>query len=193
MKLSKYIKNISYDIKSIDFSMLGFRKKSKWVKGRKTESEYVDPETDELIVKKTFTDVIENDEMVGIDILFEWMDDQNNVADSKTQRVYMDMLETGELLRKRRQRAIDRLIVSAKMYDKALADANISQPQTLEQTVGIIFDHYRTEMDKFIETGSDEWKNAMNSETDPQISGILGYVANPANNFTIKDSILFEI
>lgn len=181
MRLEKKLANIGYDVRDIDFTLFGFHKKSTWNKGRKQKTGYYDPQTDELIVQKTFTDIMENDVLIGIEILFEWIGMNGEVAESKTQEVYLDILESGELVRKRRQRAIDKLVLSTRAFPK------------IAYVLDTIFAHYKTEIEKFIATGSSVFKDAMENETDAEIKKLLNAIANPENNFTVKDSILYEI
>lgn len=181
MKISKYIKNNSYDIKTVDFTMLGFRKISTWIKGRKVKTDYCDEITGDIVVQKLFNDIIENDVLVGVEIVFNWIGEDDEIEDTKTQKAYLDILEAGEMTRKRRQRAIDKLVLSTRAF-----------PQ-IAYVLDTIFSHYKVEIEKFIATGSDVFRDAMENEENEEIKGLLNAIANPENNFTVKDSILYEI
>lgn len=183
MNINKYTTLKPWDIKDIDFTLLGFKKNSIYSKGRRVVSEYIGDD-DEIVVKKSFTDLLDtNGIFEGIDILFEWYGENDTVLDSKTQKVYMDNFEASIYLQKRRERAIGYLTFSA-------------QGTPIETYLKQIFDHYKNEIEEYKTIGSDTFRNAVENESNSTINQLLAievprYDGN--GTITVKNSILTAI
>ena len=96
---------------------MGFRKVSpSYERGRKTRSLYKCTENDEVIVEKIFEDVRdENGTLSGLQITFNWYNEDGEIGLTKTQQVKSFnkyQAETQE--RQRRERQIDYLVAGAK-------------------------------------------------------------------------------
>ena len=179
------ISQIVGDVKDptqIDFTIIGLRKETpKYEKGRKTACQYFFGDT--LAVAKTFTDVIEEDQLVGIEIVFTWYNLEGNVKATKAERaVTFNKYSALTEQRKRRERAVDYLVAGS-----------VDTP--LETYVALIFEHYRVQIQTFISTGSSVFQEAIQSEANPQISQLLGIEVAPEKypGFTLAMSMLGQI
>jgi len=148
-----------------DFSIVGLRKKSpKKDRGRKIESEYLDPETNEVVVRKKFSDNIIEGELRGLIVKFEFIDEENKVGKYKEEIVKeWNEWEAETIQRQRRQRQKDFLVREGKRY---IALGSSSWEDAINN---------HTVIDQ--ETG--------------QIDAILK--ASPEGNMSIKDAILYQI
>lgn len=170
------------DVSSIPFTTLGLIKATpEFDKGRKVSaSYYTDEAQTEIVVKKTFVDRLDvNNHLLGLDITFEWYNTEDAVDLTKLEFKPLSTYESGQLVKKRRDRAIDYLVEGAK-------------GTPAEPLVNALFVHYATEANLFIEIGSQDLENAVNNETDPTILGYLNTIVLPPSG-TIKDSILAQI
>lgn len=60
--------------------------------------------------------------------------------------------------------------------------------------IATLHNTFKTEVDEFVEHGTDTLKNAItNYNTPGEIKTILDTEANPENNYTIRDSIIYEL
>ena len=168
----------------IDFTIIGLRKETpKYEKGRKTSCQYFHPETGKLAVEKVFSDVIESDQLVGIDILFMWYDNKGDVKIAKSERaITLNRYSALTEQRKRRERAVDYLVAGS-----------VGTP--LESYVSMIFAHYQTQIQNFVATGSSVFADAINNEQDPQIKALLGIqvAAQTHPGYTLQMSMLGQI
>lgn len=168
----------------IDFTIIGLRKETpKYDKGRKTSCQYFHPESGKLAVEKTFSDILEGGDLSAIEILFTWYDNRGEVKIAKVERAitfnkYSAMTEN----RKRRSRAVDYLVAGS-----------VGTP--LESYVAMIFDHYQTQIQNFVATGSDSFQSAIVNETNPQIKALLGIQVAPQTHpgYTLQMSMLGQI
>jgi len=186
------------DHRTSDFSILGFRKSSpKYVRGRKVEADYMCIEKDEVIVKKLFSDV-RNEEgiLTGLKVNFEWWDENNQVGDVKEEIVKTyNQWEAQTEERKRRDRQIDFLVAEG-------IRSNTSQ------YIDLVFGFFKLEIDKYRASGSNAWELALRNHApkfindDPgqgpdatavetQVYGILETI--PENNLSVKEAILYQI
>lgn len=169
-------------VKRADFTT--FLKKSSpvYLQGRKTESSYLNPDNDELVVRKTFTDVETVGELSGIDILIEWYNSDGSVGLTKTVHKPLDPVESHVYQQARRRRAIEQLIAGAK-------------GTTVENDVREIFIHYETEVKRWYELGGDELGDTIAGESDPTILGYLNEVPDEEQfpGQTTRDRIYYQI
>jgi len=170
-----------------DFSILGFRKNSpSYDRGRKTEAIYKCVDTEEVIVKKTFSDVRDiNGILTGVQVKFDWYDENNVVSLTKTEVVReYNKYEAETEERKRRERQLDYLIAGAK-------------DTPVETHVATIFAHYHDVQLKYKESGVSDFNDAIDAETNPSILGILAIVLprvdDPTKTITVKQSIKYQL
>jgi len=100
-----------------DFSLLGLRKESpSYERGRKTRAVYKCVEKEEVVVEKIFNDVRnENGTLTGIEVTFNWYNEDNEIGLSKTEIVRKyNKYEAETEERKRRGRQTDYLVAGAK-------------------------------------------------------------------------------
>lgn len=162
-----------------DFTTLGLIKASpKYDKGRKYESSYYNDEAQtDIVVKKSFTDRIENSKIVGIDITIDWYNTTDAVALTKQDFKPLNVTEVATLERSRRVRAID--------YLRGTAVGTPVEPHILA-----IFSHYEDLIRLWENTGTSDLLDAVNNETD---ATILSYFAIDLGGYTVKDSIVLQI
>lgn len=188
-------KKLDSEVKNIDFTLIGLHKhQPEYNQGRKYLATYLD-DNENVVVRKTFSDVIGNHSVwggsgfinvqgiIGIQILFEWIDVDGNVGLSKTEIVKsLNIVEEQTLLRERRVRSIDYLIASAKGTDA-------------EPVLDSLYTHYETFVKRFKEYGDDSFKNAILNETDATIIYQLSIQISKPNNTqtSIKNNILYQI
>lgn len=165
LRIEKKIHTPYNDPREIDYRIYGFRKKTEWEKGRKANTVYCDPLSQEKIVKETFTDFEENDTLAGYDTLIEWFDENGEIGTTQNQRTYLDQLEANEFLTKRRKRAMTIII-------HYLLDQAESQEETAE--LFCLFDFYKSEIDTFINFGGERLKTKLENESNEEINEILG-------------------
>lgn len=89
----------------------------------------------------------------------------------------------GRIKREERQKHIDYLI---SQVDSGLFPVNKEQAEA-------IFEAFSSEVSAYINVGSNSFYTAIQNETGTSIATTLDTVANPANGFTIRQSILFEL
>ena len=126
-----------------DFTILGFEKVSpSYHRGRKIKSEYKCPTSDELIVTKTFNDILDdNGQISKLEVLFDFYNEDNIISLSKTEvvkRYNKYEVETEE--RKRRYRQFDYLRASVKNTD-------------YEPYVAILIGYFQLEIDAYKNDG----------------------------------------
>lgn len=173
----------------IDFSILGFRKIAPhYDRGVKTKSEYKCADKDELIVRKSFTDIRDpiTGRLTDLQVLFEWFAEDGSVQMTKTEIVKSfnkAQAETEE--RKRRERSIDFLISEARHTP-------------LETIMDALITHYHDQQLLYKEKGSSDFADAINNETDATILAYLAiqvpFTSDPENyTIGIKESILYQL
>jgi hypothetical protein len=90
--------------------------------------------------------------------------------------------KAGGFLRNTRENKIDNLVAQLPVFGLSLSD--------LEK----VFLEFKEEFFSYIWLGTDTFKNAItNYNTQGEVLTILDTVANPDNNFTIRDSIIYEL
>ena len=169
------------DLTKKDFTLVGLIKASpKYNKGKKQSASYfTDREQTTLVVKKSFSDTIENDKMVGLEITFDYYDHENLIGFSKTEFKPLNTSEVSSLLRKRRQRAVDYLRASS-----------VGTP--IEKYVNTILKHYKTEIDLFIQGNTPDFLEALQNESDQAIVPLLNIVVSQDGR-KVKDTIIYQI
>jgi len=195
LKIFNLLKNYS-DICyfDFDFTLMLSITNSKFDRGRKYERYYSIPnDISDLYVKKTYTDIIGNrningtdneDMLLGVEIKIEWYKNDNTLDDHfKTTKSWFTRGQAGEYLIKRRRRNIDNL--------KGMADKTPAK-----QYLVVLFNHYKNEVDEYIEVGNDNFKNAIINETDTSINNILN-ITFPSvlinKEASIKEIILSQV
>lgn len=179
---------MSQDARFSDFSILGFRKIAPhYDRGRKVKAEYMCATKDEIIVRKTFSDVRDETtgQLTGLQVLFEWFSEDNTIGVTKTEIVKKynkAQAETEE--RNRRERAIDFLVSEARYTENS-------------QYIETLVTHYQTEITDFKNRGTLMFKNAILAESDPTILTILSarvpFTSDNLYTVPIKESILYQI
>ncbi|QCW20680.1 hypothetical protein [Flavobacterium phage FPSV-S29] len=159
-----------------------------FVKGTKIKTEFYSDKKDNVVVKQTYTDVLdENGFLVGINMKIEWLDEMGNPALFKTVTNSLPISSASEEIRSRRKKQIN-----------YLQEAGIRLG--VKQYIDMLFGFYSARvisgktlnfLNNYIENGSKEFENAIKSETNEQILAILN--AKLPDNITVKDSILNQI
>ena len=175
LRIAQCLDNPFVNIKNIDFTIIGLKKEIPiFTRGRKVSAEYCN-EADEVVVKKSFSDLSD-----GVQILFEWFNEDGTVGLSKTEDVHMNTQQHGEFLKRRRERQVAGLVEGA-----------VGTPA--EPLVTAIFNHYATETVAYKELGDTALQEAIEDETDPTILAYLGIEVDPETGDTIMDRILYQI
>jgi len=165
----------------IDFSLLGLRKESpSYSLGRKTEASYFHGE--QLCVRKVFEDVNVDGNLTGLEIIFEYYNNDGSVGSAKRETaVTYNKYQAQTVIRNRRQRIIDYLVAGAK-------------DTPIEVYIDQIFDKYFDEVQRFVAKGTAEFRIALENEEDPTLSFILGLDVTPlVPGWTVLASILEQI
>ena len=165
-------------IENLDFTTMGLTKSTpEYVKGRKVSATYINNDG-EVVVQKLFNDVAE-----GLEITIEWLCHDGSVGLRKTFTKPMSIHEKAEQTRKRRNRQISYLQLSA-----------VGTP--IESYVEALFLRYKTETEMYIQTGSSSLETVINAETEqPYITYLAIQVPSDdqGNFYSVKDSILNQI
>lgn len=159
-----------------------------FVKGTKIKTEFYSEEKDNVVVRQSYTDVLdENGFLVGIGMKIEWLDEMGNPALFKTVTNSLPISSASEEIRSRRKRQINYL---------QEAGARLG----VKQYIDLLFGFYSAQvvsgktlnfLNNYIENGSKEFEKAINKETNEQILQILN--APLPDGKTIKESILNQI
>lgn len=147
----------------VDFSLLGFRKMSpSYDRGKKTRALYKCVNKDEVIVEKIFNDIRdENGILKALSVTFNWYDEDDKIALSKTEEVKQyNIFEAETEERKRRYRQFDYLRASVK-------------GTPYEPYIGVLIGHYQLQIDAYKNDGLLQLNTDMTTESDPNISAIL--------------------
>lgn len=159
-----------------------------FVKGVKIKTDFYCDEKDNVVVRQTYTDVLdENGFLVGINMKIEWLDEMGNPALFKTVTNSLPISSASEEIRNRRKRQINYLQEAGTRLG-------------VKQYIDMLFGFYSAKvisgktlnfLNNYIENGSKEFESAIKSETDEQILAILN--AKLPDDITVKDSILNQI
>jgi|LakMenEpi03Aug12_release.lakeMendotaPanAssembly.Ray.scaffolds.fasta_scaffold00217_22 hypothetical protein len=159
-----------------------------FVKGVKIKTEFYSDEKDNVVVRQTYTDVLDNNGfLIGINMKIEWLDEMGNPALFKTVTNSLPISSASEEIRSRRKRQINYLQEAGTRLG-------------IKQYIDMLFGFYSARvisgktlnfLNNYIENGSKEFENAIKSETNEQILAILN--AKLPDNVTVKDSILNQI
>lgn len=172
------------DIKRTDFTTFLRKESPVYDKGRKTESEYRDSVTNDLVVKKTYTDTVDgNGGLNGIDIQIDWYKTDDTVGLTKNTHKPLNLAEAENLLQKRRHQAIAYLVSAGK-----------NTP--VEPFMTAIFTHYKEQLQEWYDMGDqDVVGDAIHNETDPTIISYLSIVTDPvgAPDWDVRDGIYYQI
>ena len=152
--------------------------KTVYVKGVKTEAQYLGLDN-ELVVKKTFTDLIEDGFFIGVSILIEWFNTDGSAGVQRTIPKQMGKGVANDYLRKRRQRSISYLQIASK-------------GTPIESHVATLLKHYKDEVDLFIQGNTSDFELAVLGETNTTILSMLNIVID-AEGTKVRDSILNQI
>jgi hypothetical protein len=179
-----------------DFTVIGLRKQSPlYEKGRKTKAFYRDPNNDDLVVEKIFSDVVGNHKILnatggfdeipgitGLQVTFNWYKEDGTIGLTKTEIVKeLTRHEAETMLRQRRERAMDYLLGGAK-------------GTPIEPYMNTIFDHYYDSILKYKENGSSALADNINGEDNPAIIPLLNIqIPQSVGLVSVKQIILFEI
>ena len=173
-----------------DFTILGFRKMSPtYERGRKTSSLYMCVNTDEIIIEKVFTDVRDElGNLTGLQVTFNWYDEENQITLTKTEIVKsFNKYEAQTEERKRRERQLDYMIASGK-------------DTPIEPHIDTIFKHYSYQEQQYRTHGALDLAVDMKAETDPTILGILNIQTIPPgvhpywpSGCTVMQGIIYQV
>lgn len=185
LRVTKWLESTEEEyVKRVDFTTFLKKESPVYDKGRKTESEYKDVDTDELVVKKTFADTVDGEgKLDGIDITIEWYKDDNSVGLTKVVHKPLNFAEAENLLHSRRIKAIGYLVAAGK-------------GTPVEPFMNAIFEHYKEEVQTWYDLGdSDVIGDAIHNETDTTIISYLGIVTDPvgAPDWDVRDGIYYQI
>lgn len=133
--------NPEIDYAYVDFSIMGFTKETPTrVRGRKTKAEYL--YEGKLAVRKTFHDVMDGLNLVGINCLFEFFNFKGELTDSKLELVVSFSKDAAEEhMKNRRERQFAFMRSGVRGTDK-------------EPYIDILFDYFKTEIDRYKESGN---------------------------------------
>lgn len=107
---------------------------------------------------------------------------QTYIQNEDGARYQVPLSKAGFVMRKTRENRIDNLVAQLPVFGLQLSD--------LEK----VFLEFKDEFFSYIWLGTDTFKTAItNYNTPGDILTILDTVANPDNNFTIRDSIIYEL
>lgn len=186
LKIEKFILP-DIDVENFDFTLLSELKKEspRYDKGRKIESNYT--HEDDLIVKKTFNDVLDIDgNLTGLEMRIDWYNENGSIGITKNQIIKnLNIYEVETLLRTRRLRSIDFLVAGAK-------------DTPIESHVNELFKRYKEEVDLYVYNNSDDFKNIVINESESPYKEYLEIIVAPPSDkypsgVTVKDGILYQI
>lgn len=179
LRIYPYIEEYSYEpnVSHVDFTTLGLTKDiPTFSRGVKTLATYSN-QVPEVVVTKEFEDIPS-----GLRITIKWLKSDGTVGLEKIFDKPLSLVEKGDMLRKRRQRVISYLQFFA-----------VGTPY--ESYIAALFNHYKNQVDAYIQTGSRTFHDDMDTETDPTILAILSAQGvDPAYpTDTVKDRIQYQI
>lgn len=190
LKILRYLTpdETSIPVEHINFTTLGLIKASpQYVQGRKeSTSYYADELQQDIVVKKTFSDRLVDNKLIGLDISIDWYDERDEIALTKVDFKPLNKAEAYYHIRKRRQSAIDYLI------------GNVSSTP-LEPAINDIVSRYKTEIDLWIASGSNDFANRIINESEQPWVQYLDYVDQDGkeslfpDGMTVRQIILFQI
>jgi len=179
LKIERY--NID-DIYNFDFSIILMKDEAIIHKGKKIQQDYIDKNGD-VIVSKYYQDIIGNriifgeissNRIIGLQIKIIWWTETNEIGLEKIVDVKkFSRQEEGERLKNYRIRQIDNL--------KGLAMGTAA-----ETVVDIIYEHYDSEIYKYINHGTDEFLSALTYETDSTINYYLNISIPNINVYNLE-------
>lgn len=152
---------------------------SEYAKGSvKTKTEYLG-HGDEVVVKNLYSDIMQNGVFVGVKILHQWIANDGSVGKELEEDVIMNKGVAFDYLRKRRQRLISYLQITA-------------NGTPIETHVATVLRFYKNEIELFIQGKTTDFEDKVNAETDKNIVPLLAIVLD-AEGKTVKDAILEQI
>lgn len=179
LKITKWVVSEESEIQATDYSVFLLRESPVFTKGRKTYSEYKDPDTLELIVKVTYEDRYEamTGNLIGIDRVIDWYDSEGLVGLSKSAYSPMNKAEAANEKRARRIRSIDYLKSAGK-------------DTPIEPYMDAIFTHYEDVVRFWYDMGGTGVADAVAAETDPTILAYLAIETEP--QWTVAMGITYQ-
>lgn len=163
LRIIKFIDDNEIKHKDFDFTLVLLKDEPLYHKGLKIKQDYLDPETEELIVSKHYSEIIGDriifgktspNRILGLEIRIDWYDFYGNVGSTKIQKVKkFNREEEGERKLVRRQRQIAIL--------KALALGTPAEP-----VVDAIYTYYDEQVRFYINQGTSVFYDALMNETD---------------------------
>lgn len=179
LRVTKWVVAEESAILAADYTVFLRRESPVFTKGRKTYSDYLDPDTQELVVKVTYTDVYDEvtGGLVGIDRTIDWYLSTGEVGLSKTVAVPLNKAEASHEKRERRVRSIDYLRAAGK-------------GTPIEPYMNAVFSHYESVVRFWYDMGGNGVVDAVNNETDPTILAYLAIETEP--NWTVGQGIVYQ-
>lgn len=160
-----------------------------FVKGVKTKVDYtIVGDSKNVAISQSYSDVVDDKGfLIGVDMKIEWFDENGNPSLQKIVRQSLPISEASETIRSRRKRQINYLQeAGVRLGVKDYIDKLFNFYSTIlidGKTINLL--------NNYIENGSKNFENAINSETDKGILQILK--AKLPDGLTVKQSILNQI
>lgn len=182
LKIERYLKRDNRDVTTKDYTLEArpkLRAVSHYDKGSvKTKTEYYG-HGDEVVVRNLYTDIVENGVFVGVKIVHQWLANDETVGRELEEDVIMNKGVAFDYLRKRRQRLISYLQITA-------------NGTPIESHVATILRFYKNEIELFIQGATKDFEDKVKAEKDETIVQLLSIVLD-AEGKTVKDAILEQI
>ena len=166
LKIIKWIDDDVIKHQDFDFTLVLLKDEPLFHKGIKIMQDYLDPETEELIVRKYYQEIIGDRLIFGeispnrilkLKIKIEWFGFDNNIGSTKEQIVKkFNREEEGERKYQRRQRQIANL--------KSMAMGTAAEP-----VVDAIYTYYDEEVRYYINQGTSVFLESLNNEENSTI------------------------
>ncbi len=178
LRITEWTISESETILATDYTVFLRRESPVFTKGRKTYSDFVHPDTGEIIVKVTYSDTFDSGGYLnGISRVIEWYNQDGTVGLSKTVLQPLNKAEAENEKRERRVRAID--------YLKAAGKGTPVEPYMIA-----VFLHYEQVVRLWYDMGGNGVAEAVQNETDPTILAYLSIETEP--DWTVAQGIIYQ-
>lgn len=185
LKIIKWIDDSIIKHKDFDFTLVLLKDEPIYYKGEKKIQNYLDPETNEIVVKKYYNEIIGDrliygvvspNRIIGLEIKIVWYSFDNLVSSEKNQIVKnFNREEEGERRLKKRQRQISNL--------KGMAMGTAAEP-----IVDDIYTYYDEQVRFYINQGTSIFYDALINETNQTILYYLNILIPKTYDFELNIS-----